>query len=176
MEFYKKQLKSIFLWASIIATAQLVPSLISNEWFSWQFYVFGSLIMGSCVALVLSVIHYYRLKRLKIGINDLTKEDLLTSQTTMINTSYSREESIKKVENFFNKKSIHVSDNMIVIKTSNWYGWNKTIVEFLSNGKKNLQLKVSSKPILPTTIFDFSENLKTIKNLERALGDSLVNE
>lgn len=169
MEFLKKHLKSIVLWTSITATAQLIPSLISNEWSGWQTSLFGSLITGTCAAVILAIIHFYRLKYLNIDVNGLTKANLRPFQTTIINTSHSREEIIKKVEIFFHKKATQVSENMIVIKTSNWYGWNKTIVEFLLNENQNIQLKIISKPVLSTTFLDFSENLKTIKNLKKVL-------
>lgn len=107
---------------------------------------------------------------MNVRIKDLTRGDLLTSQTAKINTLYSREEVRKKTEGFFNKTSTQVSENMIVIKTSSWYGWNKTTVEFLPSEDQKVRLKITSKPILPTTFFDFSENLKTVKSLKKVLA------
>jgi hypothetical protein len=162
-------LKSLMIWTIIFMIAQFLPAFITGDFHNWKFYVIGSFITGTIVAAIISGILFFRLKKLGLDLNQLSKSDLKAEQSKTLNSTLSHDEVISTLENTFKNRVKIITENTLMIKTFNWYGWNKTILRLTSNSPNNTHLQITSKPIISTTLLDYGENLLMIKKLEKLL-------
>lgn len=167
-----KQYFKVFLITGIpFALLMSVLDLINNNAFSIWKFLFMTCFFGIAMSITLVSLHRYRLG--KIGVREITPENLKVSQTKSVRSKLNLEELTEKLKadpHFGKMKMINLENGILLKSGTTWKSWGEEIRIILQSGKnEEYDYEVSSSPSLKTTFLDYGKNLENVNYIERLI-------
>jgi hypothetical protein len=164
----KKYVFVFFIWVIASFLILALCSLAFDYRIHKNIYIYDILLGGLVFVLIISTVHYRRIK--SIGLNTPTKESLSLKQSIEFNSKLSETDAVKKLKFFYKEKLNKISENTYEVKKFNLYGWYRIIIIINDTTSTNaINVSIQSSPILRTTISDFSESYIEVNKLKKML-------
>ncbi len=145
--------------------------LMNNNEFALSKFLFMTLFFGITMSLTLVPLHKYRLK--KIGIQEITDENLKVNQSKTLNSELNTAALIEILASdpIIGKMKMIETKNGIHLKTGiSWKSWGENIkITLKSEQDSRFEYEISSSPKLKTTIVDYGKSLENIKRIEKLI-------
>ena len=157
-----------------IITAISLKVIEGGDFVFWKILV-SAIFFGVILTLILVPLHIAELKRM--GIKELTHENLSTNQEIELEVNISKEDLIHKLMNDPTTKEMSLveSENLIILKTklSSISFGEKIQIRFnkLRDGMNHIL--ISSKPKLFFTSFDYGKNKQNVEYLKKMIEKTL---
>ena len=137
----------------------------------WKFFAW-IIFFGGLMSITLVTFHKNRL--LKMGISDLTDENLAVSHTKHITSNLNLKEIIEKFKTdpIIGKMKLKEIENGILLSTRmTWMSYGEKIKILLTaiHGD-DMEYQVSSTPLMKTILVDYGKNLENVKRIEGILN------
>ena len=166
----------IFLYAGVFfGLLTVIMDLIFGDKLSiWEF-LFSAIFFGFFMSLILVSISISRLK--KMGMKDISDEDLAVKQKREIVSTFNIPEIIERLkkDEKTGKMKLKMLENGIQLSTGvSWESWGEVInIIQIPNGENKYKYQIISKPKLSTTIIDYGKNFENVKRIKKILEDTV---
>lgn len=166
----KLYIKAFLLTGIPYGLLMLAFGLIGSEGRLWKFLVM-TIGFGIIMSLTLVTLHRYRLK--KIGVQEITDENIRVGHTKNFKSGLNKNELIEKLKSdpIIGKMKIKEIENGVLVKTGiNLMTWGEKIKIILQSDRDpDFEYKVSSHPIVITTLVDYGKNLQNVNRIEKLI-------
>ncbi|MBK7232049.1 MAG: hypothetical protein IPH93_07245 [Saprospiraceae bacterium] len=136
----------------------------------WQI-IYRTSYFGLAMSLIIVSYHKYRLK--KIGIRELTEENLGVSHNKILKSKLNIMELIEELKKdpIFGKMKISEKESEILIRSNlTWESWGEEIKIILNKHiADEYEYQVSSRPKFSLTLVDYGKNLENMMRIESVL-------
>ncbi|MCY1636499.1 hypothetical protein [Marinifilum sp. D737] len=163
----KLYLKSFFIYGIIFGLIMTLWEYIDEEKINLWRQVFQGVFFGGFMSWATVTAHKRAMR--KYGKNELTEEDFKVSQCDYI----IKENSIQEIYDLMNhheainKWKIEIKGSNVIGKTkTSWSSWGEKII--ISDLGENI--KIESKPVLKTTMFDNGKNRENVLLIKELIG------
>ncbi len=162
----KLYLKSFFIYGIIFGLIMTLWEYIDEEKINLWKQVFQGAFFG--VFMSWTTVTAQKRAMRKYGKNELTEEDFKVSQFESINTENSIQEiyDLLNSHETINKWKLEIKGSKVIGKTkTSWSSWGEKII--ISDMGENI--KIESKPVLKTTMFDNGKNRENVFLIKRII-------
>ena len=167
----KLYLKTFLLTGIPYALIMLGFDLADGHGFKLWKFLFMTLFFGITMSLILVSFHRYRLK--KMGVQEITSENLGVNQTKKIKSGINKSKLIETLKNdpITGKMKMKEIENGILLMTNmTWKSWGEEIKILLkSEENSDFEYQVSSSPKLKITLADYGKNLENVILIENTI-------
>lgn len=167
----------IFLYTGVafgLISTVIDPLILGEPFVLWKF-LFKSVFFGLFMSLALVSWHLRELK--KMGVKNMSDENLAIRQKKTIKTHFSKDEIVNKLKSTPNldNRSLKESTNSIMIKTKmSWKSWGERISISFNEVEDGIQeITISSKPKAIFAFIDYGKNKKNVLQIEELLTNAL---
>ena len=162
----KLYLKSFFIYGIIFGLIMTLWEYIDEEKINLLKQIFQGVFFGGIMSWTTVTAQKRFIK--KLGKKELTEDDFKVSQCESI----TKKNTIQEIYNLLNsnetinKWKLEIKDSKIIGKTkTSWSSWGEKII--ISDLRENV--KIESKPVLRTTMFDNGKNRENVLLIKRLI-------
>lgn len=162
----------IFLLATICYfTLTLLLETVYGDPIDWMRISIMAIVFGIFITLWMAFLHVSEIK--KLGISDISANDLSPKQEARLESPMSLEEMIHqlKEDRFFGKMDMHVEQDIIHLRSGlSWrsYG-DKTSIQLVSKEDENFIYKITSRPQFFGQLIDCGRNLELVYRVKQLM-------
>lgn len=164
-------LKVFALTGLIFGMFQLGSDIVSAEALRMDKYALAAVFFGSAMSLSLVSLHIYSLKRL--GIEDLTTENLTVDESSTVHSPLNWNEVREKLvhDPLIRRMKLKDEDQALFLRHGlSWSSFGEKIsIRKLEATETGFRYLIRSKPIFRMTLADYGQNLRNVRHLEQLL-------
>ena len=170
--FLRIFLFTIFIFVVVNTGVLLLLGVTPN----WPRDLIAKLIISFVLASMFFTIQFIRLR--KMGINRPSSDQLKVCQSSVISSGldfFQIEEKIR-ADKFFGKMKMTLEGTIIEIHSKlSWWSWGEKIkIEKIGSHNSKFEYKVTSAPVLKTTLVDYCRNLENMLGITHILQSKTV--